>query len=86
LFAYCNDVQQSFIKNKLLISYCFSLYGSVLWNFAMVMLKVCAVHGESVSDVYGVCHLMLIVSYYHYCAVVCLQSTLRENVNKPRYN
>jgi len=38
----------------------------------MVMLKVCAAHGESVSDVYGACHLMLIVPYYHYCAVVCL--------------
>jgi len=38
----------------------------------MIMLKVCAAHGESVSDVYGVCHLMLIVSYNHYSAVVCL--------------
>ena len=62
----------SVTKFRLLISYCFSLYGSVLWNFAMVMLKVCAAHGESVSDVYGACHLMLIVPYYHYCAVVCL--------------
>ena len=41
-------------------------------TFATVMLKVCAAHGEPVSDVYGVCHLMLIVPYYHYCAVVCL--------------
>jgi len=43
-------------------------------TFAMVrpMLKVCAAHGKSVSDVYGAWHLMLIVPYYHYCAAVCL--------------
>jgi len=33
--------------------------------FVMDMLKVWEMHGELVSDVYGVCHLMLIVSYYH---------------------
>jgi len=40
--------------------------------FVMDMLKLCASHGELVSDVYRVCHLILLVSSYHYCAVVCL--------------
>jgi len=40
--------------------------------FVLDMLKVCATHEESVSDVYRVYHLKLIVPYYHYCAVVCL--------------
>ena len=46
--------------------------------FAMAMLKVCVAHGESVSDMYGVCHLMLIVSYCHYCAVVCIYDELMK--------
>ena len=37
----------------------------------MDMLNVCAPQGELVSDMYEVCHLMLIMSYYHYCAVIC---------------
>jgi len=49
--------------------------------FAMVMLKVCAAHGESVSDVYGVCHLMLIVSYYH-LPLLCSRLPLYDELMK----
>jgi len=39
--------------------------------FVMDMLNVCVGLGELVFVVCGVCHLMLIVSSYLYCVVVC---------------
>ena len=33
--------------------------------------QVHAGHGELVFVMYGVCHLQIIVSCYHYCVVVC---------------
>ena len=64
-----------FLHPVLMLLICCDSYASD-YNIIFNASKSKCIHfspkGESVSDVYGVCHLMLIVSYYHQCAVVCL--------------